>query len=62
MNYIENQLKSFKDSDLSPEEILKKKHFIRLAKLIAYIPIEDSQNLKKIYDMYSIKLPMKDFA
>lgn len=61
MNYLENQLNLFKESELSPEEDLKRKHLIRLVKLIAYIPIEDSHNLKKIYDMFSVKLLTQDF-
>ena len=54
MKYLENQLMSIKDEDLSPEEKIKKKHFKKLAKLLSYIPIEDSHNFKKVYDLYKV--------
>lgn len=60
MKFLENELNSIKDNMLSPEQILKKKHFLKLVKLVSYVPIQDAQNFKKIYDLY--KIPLANFV
>jgi hypothetical protein len=52
MEFIKDQLEEIDDSLLSPTNLLKKKHLVRIATVCAKFPIVDSQNLKQIYDLY----------
>lgn len=56
MKFLETELEKINDSDLTPENRIKKKQFIKLAKLLSYLPIQDSQNFKKVFDMYRLPL------
>lgn len=52
MKYFLNNLKSIEDDSLTPENKFKKKHFEKLISLIGHLPIKDSQNFKKIFDLH----------
>ena len=52
MEHLKDELKKIDDINLSPSNILKKKHLIRLADMLAKLRVPDSKNLKIVYDIF----------
>lgn len=52
MKYFLNTLNLIEEDSLTPENKFKKRHFEKLISLIGHLPIKDSQNFKKIFDLH----------
>ncbi len=52
MEYIKEELKKIDEENLSPSNRLKRKHLIRVADVLARTRVLDSQNLKKVLDLF----------